>query len=196
MYMENKNSEIEQILWQIAINCAPTILGAKPASLFCVKEKSDLIKKFENQQPLIEKVFGVKVFELKKSEDHLVLLLYNLKWLDQILSLESHKQFLKSIGYLESISLEGWLSQLSERFKYQCPHEIGIFLGYPLSDVQAFIEPKSECLHCGYWKVYSEVDAAKVTFEKYDNAKKEVVLALEAGVNLFELNKYLLVRSS
>lgn len=35
------------------------------------------------------------------------------------------------------------------------PHEIGLFLGYPVEDVKGFIENKGEnCVKCGAWKVY------------------------------------------
>lgn len=54
-----------------------------------------------------------------------------------------------------------------------CPHEIGIFLGYPLIDVAIFANcPDKKCLSVGYWKVYSNIDEAKKIFNRYDMARK------------------------
>lgn len=47
------------------------------------------------------------------------------------------------------------------------PHEIGLFLGYPLCDVRGFIEDArgGVCLGCGYWKVYGEVEEREKLFK-------------------------------
>ena len=38
------------------------------------------------------------------------------------------------------------------------PHEIGVFLGYPLDDVKGFIKNEGKkYLMIGYWKVYSDL---------------------------------------
>ena len=48
------------------------------------------------------------------------------------------------------------------------PHEIGYFLGYPVQDVQEFIVQHGRNYKAlGAWKVYTDVDAALETFERY-----------------------------
>lgn len=48
------------------------------------------------------------------------------------------------------------------------PHEIGIFLDYPLQDVKGFIENKGKnSKYNGLWKVYGDKDASMKLFEKY-----------------------------
>ena len=48
------------------------------------------------------------------------------------------------------------------------PHEIGLFLGYPIDDVVAFIANKGRnCLCCGCWKCYSNACAAQKAFDKF-----------------------------
>ena len=45
------------------------------------------------------------------------------------------------------------------------PHEIGLFLGYPIDDVVAFIANKGRnCLCCGCWKCYTDAEAARRRF--------------------------------
>ena len=52
---------------------------------------------------------------------------------------------------------------------YDCfPHEIGLFLGFPVEDVKAFIEKDGhDCLTCGFWKVYCNKSQALETFRQY-----------------------------
>ena len=53
------------------------------------------------------------------------------------------------------------------------PHEVGLFLGYPVWDVKGFIEHKGQQYKlCGYWKVYDDVPGALCKFEEYDWIKK------------------------
>ena len=48
------------------------------------------------------------------------------------------------------------------------PHEVGLFLGYPVEDVIGFIENKGKnCLCCGCWKCYSNACAAQKAFDKF-----------------------------
>ena len=48
------------------------------------------------------------------------------------------------------------------------PHEIGVFLGYPLDDVKGFIRHKGrDYTFCGCWKCYGDPQAARRRFERY-----------------------------
>ena len=48
------------------------------------------------------------------------------------------------------------------------PHEIGVFLGYPLADVKGFIENRGANYLCsGLWKVYCDEQEAQRTFQRY-----------------------------
>ena len=48
------------------------------------------------------------------------------------------------------------------------PHEIGLFLGYPIDDVVAFIANKGRnCLCCGCWKCYTDAEAAQKAFCRF-----------------------------
>ncbi|MPN31536.1 hypothetical protein SDC9_179010 [bioreactor metagenome] len=68
--------------------------------------------------------------------------------------------------------------------KLVCPHELGIFLGFPLEDVKEFItNPYKECLLCGYWKVYHNKEKALKTFKYYDEAKVEISNILYEGID-------------
>ena len=53
------------------------------------------------------------------------------------------------------------------------PHEMGLLLGYPVEDVEGFIENKGHnYLYAGYWKVYGHVEEKKALFNRYEEARK------------------------
>ena len=67
------------------------------------------------------------------------------------------------------------LDQLAERLccKGDFPHEIGVFLGYPLADVIGFIQNRGKNFTaCGYWKVYTDPTAAQAEFDRYKKCER------------------------
>ena len=82
-----------------------------------------------------------------------------------------------SLGYPNKFSVEEALETLQERYElYNCPHELGIFLGFPLDDVKDFMTcSDKKCLACGYWKVYNQCNKAKRIFNLFDRVKEETL---------------------
>ena len=69
--------------------------------------------------------------------------------------------------------------QLSKRLNEseEFPHEIGLFLGYPLEDVKGFIENSAEGYKCvGCWKVYGDEQDAKKSLNDIENAQMYIAL--------------------
>ena len=105
-------------------------------------------------------------------------------------------EFLKSYGYqTEECTLDQMLARLARRFteykegRAEFPHEMGAFLGYPLSDVKGFIEHEGKDFLCsGYWKVYSDETGAKKTFQLYQAVRNMVLQMLSAGSSLCEIS--------
>ena len=88
---------------------------------------------------------------------------------------EDLRCFLRDIGY-SLYQPEYCIARLRKLFFEGCPHEIGVFLGYPLADVKAFIQNKGKnYLINGYWKVYSDVPGAEKLFHSYNQAKIRVL---------------------
>jgi len=68
---------------------------------------------------------------------------------------------------LPTESLETWFERLKGRLEERMdfPHEIGLFLGYPLHDVRSFIRMKGAGYKlCGEWKVYGNPMSAMHSF--------------------------------
>ncbi len=164
--------EKSSLIFGMALQCAPLFLKIKPAELFCVssdykKEIQDFLKGTE-----------VSVVLLGGKKTGQVFLLYQKEKFKQMLKEADRIKLLKQMGY-PAKGFRDQLTCLKERFQQYCsregefPHEIGIFLGYPVEDVQGFMKNQGkDYLYCGYWKVYSNVEQTKKLFDMYDRAKR------------------------
>ena len=77
----------------------------------------------------------------------------------------SSKQF-GSIKHSTEREVQGEIMNFSTSIHF--PHEVGLFLGYPLEDVIGFISNKGENYYqVGPWKVYSDQETAVKKFEKF-----------------------------
>lgn len=119
---------------------------------------------------------GLELLILKKYKKTVLVYAYRKAKLQNDLNKENVFAFLKQYGY-KSVDADNCIKTLKSRLKEseQFPHEIGIFLGYPLGDVVGFIENTGKNSICsGCWKVYCNECEAIKTFAKYDKCKKSI----------------------
>ncbi|WP_069997206.1 DUF3793 family protein [Cellulosilyticum sp. I15G10I2] len=176
----NKLEGKEYLLATIAYKTAPTRSGIKPSSLisFSAKHKN-LYHLWEKHKEEIGNYLNLDFYELKKTEDWLLILFYDYDMLEKTTTSKTNRIFLKKMGYHSEDTLSRRLAFLKERFRLMCPHEIGVFLGIPIEDVCGFIKHKgTNFLMCKYWKVYHNLEEAKTLFEDYDKAKANVIYAM------------------
>ena len=172
----------------LAQHTAPTLMGIKCANLISVpineKRLKPYLKRFEQKSFL-------KMRVLCRCEKKILLYVYHEKMLEMQLGQRDITEFLKRYGYTEDMNADEMLSHLSSRMS--CggfPHEIGIFLGYPLADVEGFIKNKGrDFLLCGNWKVYSNVEEARKKFEDYGRCRDILCDKLKQGLDLFQALK-------
>lgn len=131
--------------------------------------------------------------KLRETENSLIILIYNKELLLKYLNFQENKLFLNRIGYASPINIKNALETLTLRYElYSCPHELGIFLGYPLNDVKAFMKcSKDKCLLCGYWKVYNKADEAQSIFKLFDTVKNSAVNNIINGIKAENLSNIL-----
>lgn len=124
---------------------------------------------------------------LRDKEDIIILMIYNRKLLETVINEKENKNFLKYFGYY-SINLESNLKVLKSRYnKYNCPHEIGIFLGIPVEEVRAFIESSgNNYIESRYWKVFVDLKKSTDIFKRYDFIRKYTISSI---INGFSLSK-------
>lgn len=150
-------------------HCAPTLAGLKSANLFNYYFESkeltrDELNKINNQ--LNEK--GVFIETLLWKEKSVLVYVYRRTHLQNELEQEGVAQLLSQFGY-RGCEVDQCLYCLKSRLaEYDCfPHEIGLFLGYPLMDVVGFIQNEGRnCKCCGFWKVYGDECEACKCFSK------------------------------
>ena len=163
-------------------NCGVTFAGIKPASMVSVKKSE--AKDLERIADCVKKR-GFSFRAVKDNGERLVIVVYHEKSLYKLLFSAQTKEFLKSFGYDYS-SVDGAFKTLSERMKNDdFPHEVGVFLGYPLSDVRGFInDPEKGLKLSGYWKVYSNEKAAAEKFRIYRQCTENICRKMSDGIGL------------
>ena len=168
------STQLQRVL---AIHSAPALCGIKASNLINVDYSDDLFKEIEE---LNKRFNNFRFYILKKDKNKVLVLIYRKRVLERELNRNSNKEFLKELGYDVS-SIDSMLLCLKERIAYNdFPHEIGVFLGYDLSDIKSFIENK-KCLYTGYWKVYSNLDEKLELFSKYTRCKNCVIKMIDKG---------------
>lgn len=178
-----KCENCEKLEKVFAYYLAPVLKKIKPAELI-ILNKDCLLASWSKEKNRLIKDLGLKVKQLAQKEDKIYLLFYDEKILKDFLANKSCQSILKQNGYNERNSLTSLLEQLHEKMKKNlCPHEIGLFLGYPPHDVHAFIKFKGKnfCL-CKHWKVYHDIERSRNKFKQIDDARMYAALLLNRGV--------------
>lgn len=150
-------------------HCAPTLAGLKIGNLFSYTYQDEaLLNRQLKEYNMLLNSKGIYFRILRKKNGIALIYVYRANRVCQILHNSRIQHFLSAHGYI-NFNLEKCFDVLQLHLE-SCdfPHEIGIFLGYPLSDVEAFINNKgNNYQHVGYWKVYNNLEQALCTFEKY-----------------------------
>ena len=185
-YLKNRNQRI-RLGFQIALQCAPFLKGLKVSCVITMDA--------ELYDTLPELFFGMNIawHRLYGSEEKCLILFYRPGQMEEYLSGTEVHTLLREYGY-GGLELEEMLHRLAERVR-DCsergmgfPHEIGAFLGYPIEDVRGFIENEGrKYLMIGYWKVYSDLAWARMTFKEYDRAKNCAVNEFLTGKSIREI---------
>ncbi len=178
---ECDRKKFEQML---AFHSAPTLLGVKCANLFAVKQTELSISDIEGYFHSYTALKGLHVHVMCRCKERALLYVYHKELLKMWFSEKRVSELLESCGYGTELSVEEKLNILEERISCgSFPHEIGIFLGYPVDDVLGFIENKgANYLFCGFWKVYGDVSSAKKTFDEYVHCRDYLCNNIKHGV--------------
>lgn len=173
--MLNSMEDREYIETFISYNVALISARLKPSiTLNLIKGRDKDLFKLWNLygRDYLDKI-NLDYINLRDSEKSLIILIYDKELLLKYLKKKENLSFLIKIGYSKYLILEEALDTLRLRYdKYKCPHELGVFLGYPIEDVKDFMEcSKKKCITCGYWKVYNNENKAKTIFKLFDTVK-------------------------
>lgn len=165
-------------------HCSPTLASIKAASLFTYTYKS--LKELHVRvtywnSKMKRKGITFDILSENVGVNKALIYVYRRADLEKILNRDEIRSFLLNHGYLiddneivGGVNCENIILQLKKKFEKlnQFPHEIGIFLGYPIGDVKGFIENHGcNCKCTDYWKVYCNEEEATKTFRKYKKCR-------------------------
>ena len=187
------NKDISRTFEAVLVRqCAPTLAGMKPGSIFCFNHSPLEVSRQKvcqwNKQ-LAPFGLTVQILLERPGSSSVIVFVYRRDRLEQMLSDDAYQSFLAEAGY-ERTNLDGLLEQLAYRLRTQpeFPHEIGVFLGYPLRDVIGFIENHGRNFTCcGFWKSYGDPAEMQVCFACYRRCIQTYVAMFEQGIPIERL---------
>ena len=149
--------------------CAPTLAGIKTGNLFSLEtEETDMTQEIRRlNRVLVGK--GLRLIPLRRSRKRTLIYLYRPEMLREDLIYPEAAQILEEKGY-PCGDADRCVAELIRHLASdeEFPHEIGLFLGYPPSDVRGFMNSPWEGVRCvGCWKVYGDPMEAERLFAAY-----------------------------
>ncbi len=177
----------------MAWHAAPTLLGLKTASLLIFNSKNGDISTQIKQFNVYGQTRGLFIRVLYQNENRQWLYIYNKSMLLRDIRCADRALILGKMGYSRWLSSEDMLERLSLRMAASqgFPHEIGLFLGYPVADVTGFIKNRGKHgLLNGCWIVYSDVIRAKRLFDCFHIAQEYLSRKIEQGFSLAAVLKH------
>lgn len=193
--------------------CAATLASLKSASLFNIAFASSADA--EAQVALWNERLegkGIRLMILRRSAQvtkgcRALVYVYRRNQLAKVLRNQEVADFLRNYGYGEiyenapdafqdadafqdSPLVEKALLRLQNRVSGSAdfPHEIGIFLDYPLGDVQGFIVNEGRNFKCvGCWKVYCDECASLKKFAQYRKCREVYRRLWQQGRSVLQL---------
>lgn len=172
--------------------CAPALAGVKPANLFrFAGGDGPSIRRLAETWDRRLSAKGIRVTVLKEcpKTGACMIYVYREVWLARLLREADNRAFLERMGYRTEDGL-GMLDLLSQRFclEQAYPHEVGVFLGYPLEDVIGFIENQGwNYTCCGLWKSYGDPADAQARFARYRACTEAYKRSYRLGTSVLQL---------
>lgn len=174
--LTNEKIEVNEVKKALIEHAAPTLAGLKTGNMF--NYAFTTIEQLEEELLVLNQEFnkkGLYVEILRKRPKTVLLYVYRKNRLEETLKDVKIVELLESEGYVHPTDVAGCLAYLKQRLcsTDDFPHEIGIFLGYPIEDVVGFIKHCGlNCKCCGYWKVYGDEEKAQHLFSQFTKCRE------------------------
>ena len=172
---------------QIVLQCAPTLAGLKTSNLLI------LPRDLEDDARIALRHTGLMGYRLAYDKQRVIFLVFSRAKLMSYLGKDEVREFLMAFGY-DNVSFGAALAVFQKRYekfistRENFPHEMGVFLGYPLCDVKGFIENDGDKYKiAGYWKVYGDAYNTKRLFKLFDDTKDDMVCKISEGYSLNQI---------
>lgn len=154
---KNKSNS-SYITWVLEI-LGPVILGSKPSEILNISTKDALrVEKLKEIKSFFSNCMKISYTIIDTYDGGTRVLFFNEESLSNVLSNKKCVNFLKFIGYPTSANVDEYVDILVDKLHSEdFPHEIGIFLGYPLKDVVGFMGYGNyEFYKTKNWRIYGD----------------------------------------
>lgn len=182
--------DTDRFIEWLATELAPTIIGSKPATVLSFRDsafQAALTIWRQHGCDALKKTL-VQFLPLRYGPNLETVLFYQTDALQQCITDDQHKSFLRELGYPVDESLDICLALLRERFSHSCPHEVGVLLGIPLKDVLGFMDRTDLPLTCRKeWCVYGNPDASLAAMGRFADDKSYVSYLIARGVSPYAI---------
>lgn len=186
---ENKSNSlyIKRILEMLGA----VILGSKPAEIINVPgSKEDKKIKLSQIEAFFSNCSRITYRIITTHDGGKRVLFINEKSMEKVLVNKRCINFLKFVGYPADYELSDYMDELVFRLQSEeFPHEIGVFLGYPLKDVLGFMGyGKNELVEVRNWRIYGDKE---ISYEVYNNFMRDKAIMKEMieSMNINELRR-------
>ena len=186
---ENKSNSlyIKRILEMLGA----VILGSKPAEIINVPgSKEDKKIKLSKIEAFFSNCSRITYRIITTHDGGKRVLFINEKSMEKVLVNKRCINFLKFVGYPADYQLNDYMDELVFRLQSEeFPHEIGVFLGYPLKDVLGFMGyGKNELVEVKNWRIYGDKE---ISYEVYNNFMRDKAIMKEMieSMNINELRR-------
>ena len=186
---ENKSNSlyIKRILEMLGA----VILGSKPAEIINVPGSKEEKKiKLSQIEAFFSNCSRITYRIITTHDGGKRVLFINEKSMEKVLVNKRCINFLKFVGYSSDYELNDYMNELVFRLQSEeFPHEIGVFLGYPLKDVLGFMGyGKNELVEVKNWRIYGDKE---ISYEVYNNFMRDKAIMKEMieTMNISELRR-------
>ena len=186
---ENKSNSlyIKRILEMLGA----VILGSKPAEIINVPgSKEDKKIKLSQIEAFFSNCSRITYRIITTHDGGKRVLFINEKSMEKVLVNKRCINFLKFVGYSSDYELNDYMDELVFRLQSEeFPHEIGVFLGYPLKAVLGFMgSGKNALVEVKNWRIYGDKE---ISYEVYNNFMRDKAIMKEMieSMNINELRR-------
>ena len=186
---ENKSNSI--YIKRILELIGAVVLGSKPAEIInipgSIEEKQMKLAKIES---FFSNCSRIAYRIITTHDGGKRVLFINEKSMEKNLSNKKCINFLKFVGYPSDYKLNDYMNELVCRLQSEeFPHEIGVFLGYPLKDVLGFMGyGKGELVEIRNWRIYGDKEISYKVYNSFMR-DRETMKAMIQNMSINELRR-------
>ncbi len=172
----------------LAMETAEVLDGVKPANLINLADRPqscgrNLFRLWQRHGRALVAASNLACRELPGRKGGVLLLIYRPESLAELLARPATQAVLTRVGYADPADPVAALEQLAQRLKEEVfPHEIGVFLGYPLKDVAAFLGWVELPFACqALWRIYGRPERSLALAAAFRDSRCRMAQRLTVG---------------